>query len=183
MVVTFYIQPCAYNNLRDLITHIFSHRVKCPCMDECTYRNHRMEGNLPHSSLPQESLAASQSPTHCASLRVSRTLHCCVTLKARWPEGGRCLLCQSDNNISCLFVLLQGQFAMCDLSKANVIWQELLTSEDHPGDSEDTSHIYSFGDCLFVIFKVDIPFCFRCWGVWCTWGWSCATRLCISAQH
>lgn len=79
----------------------------------------------------QEDLAVSQHPTHRASQRVSRTHHCCVTLKARWPEGGGCLLCQSSKARLAIFVPLQGQFAVCDLSKGNVTWQELLTSEEH----------------------------------------------------
>lgn len=112
------------------------------------------------SQIQQEGLAVSQHSTHRASLRVSRTLHCCVTLKARWPEGGGCLLCQSSKACLAIFVPLQGQFAVCDLSKGNVTWQELLTSEEHLGVSEDIGHSYSFRVYPFVIFKIEFPLVF-----------------------
>lgn len=37
--------------------------------------------------MQQEGLAVSQHPTHRASLRVSRTRRCCVTLKGRMTRG------------------------------------------------------------------------------------------------
>lgn len=122
------------------------------------------------SQIQQEGRAVSQYSTHRASLRVSRTLHCCVTLKARWPEGGGCLLCQSSKACLAIFVPLQGQFAVCDLSKGNVTWQELLTSEEHLGVSEDIGHSYSFRVYPFVIFKIDFPPCFLCFNLCCLWG-------------
>lgn len=98
-----------------------------PSMDACIWLIGSRE-DLPHCSLQREGWAVSHHPTR-SSLRVSRTRHCCVTLKAWWPEGGGCLLCQSDKARLALFIPLQGQFAVCDLSKGNVTWQELLTSE------------------------------------------------------
>lgn len=120
--------------------------------------------------MQQEGLPVTQHPTHRASLRVSRTLHCCVTLKARWPEGGGCLLCQSSKACLAIFVPMQGQFAVCDLSKGNVTWQELLTSEEHLGVSEDMGHSYSFRVYPFVIFKIGFPPCFLCCNLCCLWG-------------
>lgn len=156
--VSFYIQLCVYNNLGDFISHISSHRVRCPCVDGCIWLTGRRE-DLPHrsSKYSRRGPPVTQHPTHRASLRVSRTLHCCVTLKARWPEAGGCLLCQSSKARLAIFVPLQGQFAVCDLSKGNVTWQELLTSEEHLGLSEDIGHSYSFRVYPFVIFKIGFP--------------------------
>lgn len=161
-----YIQLCVrvtYNNLKGFHSQHLLSKGQMPLCGRM-YVTHSKEGRPPTLQsvwqIQQEGLAVSQHPTHCASLRVSRTLHCCVTLKARWPEGGGCLLCQSDKARLALFVPLQGQFAVCDLSKGNAIWQELLTSEEHLGVSEDIGHSYSFRVYPFVIVKTDSPLCF-----------------------
>lgn len=138
------------------------------------YLTHRKKGKASHigpseEQIQQEGLAVSQHPTRRASRRVSRTPHCCVTLKARWPEAGGCLLCQSNKAHLALFIPLQGQFAVCDLSKGNATWQELLTSEEYLGVSEDIGH--SFRVYPFVIFRTDFPpSCFLCFNLCCRWG-------------
>ena len=149
---------CVYNNPGDFISHISSRRVRCPCVDGRIWLTGRRE-DLPRrsSKYSRRGPPVTQRPTRRASRRVSRTLHCCVTLKARWPGAGGCLLCQSSKARLAIFVPLQGQFAVCDLSKGNVTWQELLTSEEHLGLSEDIGHSYSFRVYPFVIFKIGFP--------------------------
>lgn len=135
--------------------------------------------------MQQEGLAVSQHPTHRASLRVSRTLHCCVILKRKWPEGGGRLLCQSNKACLALFVPLQGQFAVCDLSKGNVTWQELLTSEDHLGVSGDIGHSYSYCYRLSHLssLKYSSPTCFLWYNLWSLRLYS-TTLLCANVcQH
>lgn len=161
--VGFYIRLCVYNNLGDFISHISSHRVRCLSVDGCTWLTGKRE-DLPHweplSSKYSRRVWLSVSIPHIVHPRVSRTLYCCVTLKARWPEGGGCLLCQSSKARLAIFIPLQGQFAVCDLSKGNVTWQELLTSEEHLRVSEDMGYSYSFRVYPFVIFKIGFPLVF-----------------------
>lgn len=135
-----------------------------PSMDACIWLIGSRE-DLPHCSLQREGRAVSHHPTR-SSLRVSRTRHCCVTLKAWWPEGGGCLLCQSDKARLALFIPLQGQFAVCDLSKGNVTWQELLTSEKHLGG------FWRYGPFLQFIYLSSIKWTSPLFSVLfvCLWG-------------
>lgn len=115
----------------------------------------------------------------CATLRVSRTRHRCVTLKPRWPKGGDRLLCQCSKDCLAISVPSQGQFVVCDLLKGNVTWQELLTSEEHLGVFRDIGHSYSFRIYPFVIFKIDTPSCFPYFNVCFLWRfiWVSTSRL------
>ena len=47
MSVGFYIQWCMQNNLEDFISHISSHRVRCPAWMDVQYMIHWKEGRPP----------------------------------------------------------------------------------------------------------------------------------------
>lgn len=104
-------------------------------------------------------------------------------IKGKMTRGWWLPACQSDKACLALFVPLQGQFALCDLSKGNVIWQVLLTSEEHLRVSGDIGHPYSVAVCSFVIFKGGIPlmffFFFSQINIWCMWRFLMAGN-CIS---
>lgn len=134
------------NNLGDFISRISSHRVRCPCVDGCIWHRKISHIGARVANIAGGSACHSASHTLCIP-KTQQNSPLLRHIEARWPEGGGCPLCQSSKARLAIFVPLQGQFAVCDLSKGNVTWHGLLTSEEHLGVSKDIGHSYSLSIC------------------------------------
>lgn len=129
-------QVCARRNLRDFISHIASRRVICLCMDGCDSQ----EGERPPTLEPLSSEYSgrglgcwSASYTSCIP-KSQQNYFTAASLWGKMTRGWRlpCFVTLAR----AVFVAFQGQFAVCDLWKGNVTWQQLLTSEKRLGVSE-----------------------------------------------
>lgn len=124
------------------------------------YVTHRMEGRPPTLQSPAEESGCQSASYTLRILKRQQNSPLLCHIKGKMTRGCWPHALSVWQSLLGPYVPSQGQIALCDLLKGNVMWQELLTSDEHLGVSGDIGHSYSFGLSPFVIIKVEILFVF-----------------------